>query len=126
MAGREDFTADEWETMRRAMMAAGVLVAWADGGADDIAREMFVLQQRLRGATATHASQLIRELTDLRSFQTGVDLGQRVGENEGPRLAAIRAAAAIVDAKAPADAPAFRGFLVELAETVAKSNIEKR
>jgi hypothetical protein len=40
-------------------------------------------------------------------------------EVEGPALEALRAAAAIVQAKAPDDAPAFRDFVIGLAEIAA-------
>ena len=35
MAGKTDFTADEWMTMRKAMMGAAVLVSISDGGKAD-------------------------------------------------------------------------------------------
>jgi len=124
VAGRTDFTADEWLTMRRAMMGAAVLVSVSDGGKNDMISEMLAVSEQLMGARTGHPNQLIRELADIKHFQSGFRLGMSLGQLEQGALQAMRTAAATVSAKAPDDMPAFQTFLVELAETAANAHRE--
>jgi hypothetical protein len=123
VAGEVDFTPDEWMTMQRATIAAGVTVAMSEGGGDDLNEEMFALMQALRGASSGHPNQLVRELAGTR-FSTGLQPGMTGPEYEAGALEAIRSAVAAVGTKAPADLPAYRVFLVELAEMVANAHKE--
>lgn len=120
MAGKRDFTADEWATMQRAMMAAGVLVSLADGTLD--ADEIFVLTKELRSARFAHRSQLIHELADVPTLNTRQPMDTTYATFKEPGLEAIRAATDIVTRKAPTELPDFRDFLVRLAEVVADAN----
>lgn len=122
MAGQADFTPDEWMILQRAMMAAGVIVSLAEGAVDD--DEMFALMQELRGARHEDPNQLIRELARMPTFATGLKLDTKFEDYAGPGLEAIRSASAAIASKAPADLPAFCGFLVELCEQVANANKE--
>lgn len=124
MAGESDFTPDEWLTMRRAVTAAGVIVSMAEGGGDDMLSEIFAITQHLRGARIGHRLQLIRELANMPQFRSGLRPGMRRADYEEPALEAIRAATAFVLARSPADAAAFRAFLVELAEVAANAHRE--
>lgn len=124
MAGKTDFTTDEWLVMRRAMMGAAVLVSVSDGGKNDMISEMLAVSEHLMAARGGHDNQLIRELADIRHFQSGFRLGMSLNQLEQGALQAMRAAAATVAAKAPADMPAFRDFLIELAETAANAHRE--
>jgi hypothetical protein len=124
VAGEADFTPDEWLTMRRAVAAAGVIVSLAEGGGDDVLSEVFAITQHLRRARMGHENRLIRELANMQNFGTGLRPGMRPAEYEGPALEAIRAAAACVVARSPADAAAFRTFLVELGEAAANAHRE--
>ncbi len=124
MAGQADFTSDQWMTMRRAMIAAGVVVSMSEGGGDDMLSEVFAITQHLRGARLGHANQLVRELANMSAFQSGLRPGMKRADYERPALEAIRAAVAAVQARAPADLEAFRTFLVELAEVAANAHKE--
>lgn len=124
MAGEADFTPDEWLTMRRAITAAGVIVALAEGGGDDMLSEIFAVTQHLRGARIGHRNQLIRELADMTHFQSGLRPGMKRAQYEEPALEAIRAACKFVQTRSPADVAAFRTFLVELAEVAANAHKE--
>lgn len=124
MAGETDFTPNEWLTMRRAVTSAGVIVAMAEGGGDDMLSEIFAVTQYLRGARIGHENQLIRELADMTHFQSGLRPGMKRREYEEPALEAIRAATRCVQTRSPADLGAFRKFLVELAEIAANAHKE--
>jgi hypothetical protein len=120
VAGRQDFTPDEWSTMQRAMMAAGFLVSLADGAVDSV--EIFVLTKELRSARFAHRSRLVHELADLPTLDTRLQPGTTYASYREPGLEAIRAATDIVARKAPAELPDYRQFLVRLAESVADAN----
>jgi hypothetical protein len=123
VAGRRDFTTDEWATMQRAMMASGVLVSLAEGVAD--ADEIYGLTKELRSARFAHRSQLIRELADVPDPDTRrLQQDTTYATYRDPGLAAIRSATDIVARKAPAELPEFQDFLVVLAEVVADANRE--
>jgi hypothetical protein len=124
VAGQADFTPDEWMTMRRGMVGAGVLVSLSEGGGDDMLSEIFAVTQLLRAARIGHPNQLVRELADMPSFQSGLRPGMSLKQYEGPTLEAIRAAATAIAAKAPADLAPYRAFLVELAEAAANAHVE--
>lgn len=120
MAGRRDFSLDEWATMQRAMMAAGILVSLADGTVD--ADEVFVLTKELRSARFAHRSQLVHELADVPGLDARLQRGTTYATYREPGLQAIRSATSIVAEKAPAELADFREFLIRLAEVVADAN----
>jgi hypothetical protein len=124
VAGQADFTPDEWMTMRRAMISAGVLVSLSEGGGADMLDEIFAILQRLRGTRIQGDNQLLRELADIPSFESGLRPGMKVAEYEGSALDLIRSAVAAVQARSPSDLAAFRAFLVELAEVAANAHKE--
>ncbi len=124
MAGETDFTPDEWLTVRRAITAAGVIVALAEGGGDDMLSEIFAVTQTIRGAGFGHGNRLVRELAAMPHFSTGLRPGMRSPEYEAESLPMIRAAAAIVRSRAPDDLNEWRGFVCELAETAARAHKE--
>jgi hypothetical protein len=124
VAGENDFTSDEWLIMRKAMMSAGVLVSVSEGGKDDMISEMLAVSEQIWAARRTHPSQLVRELASIRRFQPGYQRGMSLVQFEADSLEAIRAATAIVAAKAPLDMPAFSAFLIGLAEAAANAHRE--
>lgn len=119
MAGKADFTPDEWATMQRALVGAPLLVAVADGGRADLLKELQAIGERLADARAGHGSQLVQELADIGGAQTGFHARMRRAEVEGPALDALRAATATVRAKAPDELDSFVYFVLDLAKTTA-------
>ena len=117
-----DFASHEWETLQRAMMASGVLVALAEGVVD--AEEIFALIKKLREVSITHPKRFIRELAAASTFNTGLRADTRYADYEGPALEVIRSATAIIAHKAPTELSDFRTLLAEIAETVADANQE--
>ncbi|MFJ9696292.1 DUF1003 domain-containing protein [Kitasatospora sp. NPDC101183] len=120
--GELDFTPEQWLTLQKALMAAGVLVALAEGVVD--ADEMFALVKLLREASISHPRRFVRELTASSTFETGLPPGTRYADYEGPALQLIRAAAGIVAEAAPEELADFRAFLATITATVADANEE--
>jgi hypothetical protein len=124
MAGRDDFTPDEWVTMRRAVTSAGYVVARAEGGGSDMLSEVLAITQRLSSAGRNHPNQLVRELAAMAHVQSGMRPELKPREYEAESLTAIRTAAEVVARKAPGDLQAFRSFVVDLAEAAAAAHKE--
>jgi uncharacterized membrane protein len=120
--GEADFTPGDWSTLQQAMMASGVLVALAEGTVD--AEEIFALVKTLREASISHPRRFIRELAAASTFNTGLTADTGYADYEGPALAVIGSAAAIVARQASAELAGFRAFLTEIAEAVADANEE--
>ena len=118
-----DFEAGEWKTLQQAMMAAGLLVALAEGGV--AARESLAQVRKLREISATHPQRFIRELATASALDADdTPPAARYADYAGPALAVISAATAIVAGKAPAQLPGFRQVLAEIAAAVASANRE--
>jgi hypothetical protein len=118
MAGRADFTAEEWADLASALISAAELVSFVDGGRSGMAREMAGVRRRLRDASTGHPSQLVRELAS-EPGRSLIDARMSPGEAEEPVLRVLRAAAAALSAKAPDELEAYRRFVVHLGEAAA-------
>jgi uncharacterized membrane protein len=120
--GESDFSETEWALLHRALMAAGVLVALAEGSADP--EELYALIRKVREAGISHPSRVVRELAASSAFDTGLRPGIGFEDYRGPALETIRAAARVVAERAPAELVPFRAFLAELTAAVAEANYE--
>lgn len=120
--GEADFDSREWELLRQAMLACGVLVASAKGAI--AAGEIFALVRKLRETSITHPQRFIRELAAASPFNAGLQAGARYGDYDGPALEVISSATAIVARKAPMQLADFRGLLAEIVDTVADASEE--
>lgn len=113
MAGRMDFTEEEFATMRQALIGAVTMVMMADGGRTiETVRERGAVEKRLDETRERTSSELIRELADLSGLEAG---------DEAASLAALRAAAAAVGAKAPDEAGAFRELVMDACQAAAEA-----
>jgi hypothetical protein len=119
MAGKADFTPDEWATMQRALIGAPLLVAVSDGGRWDLGQELQAIGEKLAEARAGHGSELVQALADIAGARTGFHGKMRSHEVEGPALDALRAATATLEAKARDELESFRYFVLDLAKTTA-------
>ena len=119
MAGKADFTPEEWATMQRALVGAPLLVPVSDGTRFDLVKELRAIGDRLADARAGHGSELVHELADLRQARTGFHATMSAAEVEGPALAALRAATATLREKAPDELDSFKYFVVDLAKHTA-------
>jgi hypothetical protein len=119
MAGKADFTPDEWATMQRAIVGAPLLVAVSDGGTSDLRLELHAIGEKLAEARAGHGSELVQGLADIGGAQTGFHGKMRRAEVEGPALDSLRAAVATLESKAPDELDSFRYFVLDLAKATA-------
>jgi hypothetical protein len=111
MAGKADFTPDEWATMQRALMGAVTMVMMADGGRKiETIREMGAVHRQLAEHREQHHSQLVRELADVPEV-----------EDEAATLASLRAAVAAVGGKAPGETAAFRELVLGACQAAAEA-----
>jgi hypothetical protein len=124
LAGRSDFSHDEWTALRKAMIGAAVVVSLSEGGGEDMISEMLAVSEHLLAARRRHGCQLVRELADITRFNSGYQTGMSPAQFEGPALESIRAAVALVAMRAPADVGPFKEFLLALAETAATAHKE--
>jgi hypothetical protein len=119
MATKADFTEDEWETMRKGVTGAGMLVSIGDRDFTDTFGEAGALAGRLSEERETSGSELVRELATGRP--RGFGLTDSPQEVEAETLEALRSATAILAAKAPNEAGAYRQLVLDVADSVANA-----
>jgi hypothetical protein len=128
MSTKADFTDSEWETLRRAPMAAGMAITFADpGGPIEVVKETSAVlklvtaesaaREDLVGEIARH----VRELAQQRKSPLG-DFKPRGATAAKDILDELARAAAIVTEKGtPEEAEAFRAWLLECAKRAAEA-----
>jgi hypothetical protein len=119
MATKADFTEDEWETLRKGITGAGMLVSIGDRDFTDTFGEVGALAKRLSQEREQSGSQLVRELATGRP--SGFGLTDSPQEIEAKTLEAVRSASAILAAKAPDEAGAYRQLVLDVADSVANA-----
>jgi len=119
MAGKGDFTEQEWETMHRGVTGAGLLVSVIDRSFFDSFKEAGALAKHLAGARKDSSSQLVRELAETRGMGFGVTSSS--AEIESETLEALRSALATLESKAPDEAEAYKSFVLDVAQSVAEA-----
>jgi hypothetical protein len=117
MAGKADFTEQEWETLQKGVTGSALLVAVADRGFFDTFKEMGALSQHLSEARKQGESPLIKELAEVRS--TGFGFTSSPQEVEKETTEALRSAVGTLQTKAPGEVQAYRDFVLEVAQSVA-------
>jgi hypothetical protein len=117
MASKADFTESEWETLRKGVLGAGMLVSIGHRDFTDAFGEARALAERLSEEHAQSGSQLVRELATGR--KTGFGLTDTPQEVEAETVEALGSATRILAAKAPDEAPAYRQLVLDVAESVA-------
>jgi hypothetical protein len=118
MAGKSDFTEQEWEQLRKGATGAGLLVSVSDRSFFDSFKEAGSLAKHLAGGRSDE-SELVRELASERSSGFGVRSSSQ--EIESETVEALRGAVATLQAKAPGEVEPYRSFVLELAEAVGKA-----
>jgi hypothetical protein len=118
MAGKADFTDEEWDQLRKGATAAGLLVSVSDRSFLDSFKEASSFAKYLLGSRDDD-SQLVRELAS----EHGTGFGALATPSEVNEAAdeSLRDAVATLRAKAPDEVDAYRAFVLELAETVSKA-----
>jgi hypothetical protein len=136
MAGKSDFTSDEWKTLLESAMMAGIAVTAADpSGLWGTLKESMASARTIMGAAHdSSADELVRaiaseyETADGRSVaREGLRAelsGKKPAEIVTKALEVIKNAAELVDAKAPGDAAAYKTWLQHIAQAVAEASGE--
>jgi hypothetical protein len=119
MAGKSDFTEQEWEQLQKGVVGSGLLVSLSDRGFFDAFKEAGALGKHVAQAKQKSSSDLIRELADVRG--TGFGLTSSPEEVERETLAALQAAKRTLESKAPEELEPYRELVVQVAESVAKA-----
>ena len=118
MAGKADFTEEEWDELRKGATAAGLLVSVSDRSFLDSFKEASSFAKYLMGSREDD-SLLVRELAS--EHGTGFGAVATPSEVDGAADGALRSAVATLRSKAPDELDSYRAFVLELAETVARA-----
>lgn len=119
MAGKADFTEQEWEMLHKGVTGSGLLVSVSDRGFFDSFKEVGALTKHLSGARKDSSSQLVRELAEKRG--TGFGVTSSPDEIESETFEALRAAVAMLESKAPDEVEAYKSFVLDVAQSVAEA-----
>lgn len=136
MAGKTDFTPDEWKTLLESVMMAGIAVTAADpSGLWGTLKESMASARTVIGAKHdANATELIKAISGEFETSEGRDTardglrtqlsGKTPAEIVAKSLEVLKEAAAIVTAKAPREAAAFKGWLQQISQAVAEAATE--
>jgi len=119
VATKADFTEDEWGTLHKGVTGAGMLVSVSDRDFTDTFGEAGALAKRLRKEHEQSPSELVRELAG--THGTGFGFTASPQKVEAETLEALRSAAAMLAAKAPGEAEAYRQLVLAVADSVANA-----
>jgi hypothetical protein len=117
MASKADFTEQEWETLQKGVIGAGLMVTVANRGFFDTFKEAGALAQHLSEAREHSTSPLVREVAEAK--RSGFGVTDSPAEVERETSEALRAAVQTLQAKAPEDLEAYRQLVQEVAQSVA-------
>jgi hypothetical protein len=118
MAGKSDFTEQEWEDLRKGATGAGLLVSVSDRSFFDTFKEASSLAKHVKGARDSD-SQLVRELAS--EGGTGFGMVASPSEVQDGTFASLHSAVSTLQAKAPDELESYRAFVLDLAESVGKA-----
>jgi len=132
MTNKSNFTPDEWSVLLQSMIAAGTAVSAAEpSGLWGLLKESFAEGTALAKAkTDPGTNALIKAMVD--DFNTAEGSaardalknklkGNKPAEIKDKCIETLRTAATIVDAKAPGDAAAYKGWLQQISQHVAEA-----
>jgi ABC-type transporter Mla subunit MlaD len=118
MAGKADFTEDEWKQLQQGVTGSGILVSTAHRDFTDAFGEASTVAKQL-AAHRDSGSQLVRELAGTRG--TGFGLVASPNEVQEGTIDALGAAAAVLEEKAPDELEAYRRLVLDVATAVAEA-----
>ena len=119
MATKADFTEDEWETLRKGVSGAGMLVSLSDRDFTDTFGEAGALAKYLTAQRQQGASELVRELSEGRPPGFGFTASPQEVETE--TLAALRSAKGILAEKASDEADSYTQHVLGVMDAVAEA-----
>jgi hypothetical protein len=119
MATKADFDEQEWETIQKGVIGAGMLVSLSDRDFTDSFGEAGALAKYLGHQRTESPSTLVRDIAAVRS--SGFGLRTSPQELESKTLEALRSATAALSAKAPDEVAAYRQLVLGVADAVAEA-----
>src|SRR5215467_16331673 len=136
MPDKSNFTPDEWKLLLESVMMAGIAVSAAEpSGLWGLLKESFAEGSTLMKAKLDPgADALIKAV--VADFETAGGrsaardglkeklAGSKPAEIKAKCIETLRQAGAVIDAKAPGDAAAFKGWLREISQHVAEAATE--
>jgi hypothetical protein len=136
MVDKSSFTPDEWKLLLESVMAASIAITAAEpNGLWGVLKESFaggteLAKAKMNPGTDALINAVVEDFgtTEGRNI-TRDDLskklkGSKPAEVKEKCVDVLRQAAAVVDAKAPADAAAFKGWLRQISQHVAEASKE--
>ncbi|MGH6825082.1 hypothetical protein [Methyloceanibacter sp.] len=136
MANKQNFTREEWTKVLESPMVVGVAVSAAEpSGLWGTLKEAAASSSALASAKLdTHSNELIKAvIADFETSEGRSDIQKAMRERfAGAKpddcvqrsLASLREVSAILDAKAPDDAAAFKAWLRNISQKVAEAAVE--
>jgi hypothetical protein len=135
MASKTDFTAEEWKKLLGSPLLAGFAISAGDpSGFVGTLQEGLANAKALAEAKARGGGDLIGQVADdlltpegranAREGVKALIQGAQLSEIKGRALGELASVAAILDAKAPGEAPAFKAWLANIAKLVAEAGTE--
>ena len=136
MAGKANFTPDEWTRIVASPMVAGMAITAADpSGLWGLLKEAFAGGQSLLAVKQdTSANPLAKAVADditvpeirtaARDRLQGQFKGAQIGDMKNRAIEELRAVATLVDTKAPDDAAGFKTWLQSVAQKAAEAGNE--
>jgi len=118
MAGKADFTEQEWEALQKGVTGAGMLVSVAHRDFTDSFGEAKAIAQDL-AAHRESDSALIRDLAS--AHGTGFGVFASPTEVEQGTIDSLTAAVATLGQKAPDELEAYRALVLEVARAAAEA-----
>lgn len=122
MTAKADFTEEEWNVVREGPPAAGMMVLVAQGGGSF--RETWALAKTYAEARKQHGEselldELVSEKPDLKKYDSAEEFEQR-------GMDGLRQAIEVLERKAtPEEVDAYKRFVLEVAQRVAKAHEEE-
>ena len=117
MAKKADFTEQEWESLQKGVVGAGLLVSLSDRGFFDTFKEAGALGKHLAQARQGSSNELVREIAEVHG--SGFGLTDSPDKVESETLAALQTAKTTLESKAPDDLAPYRNLVIEVAQSVA-------
>jgi tellurite resistance protein len=118
MAGKEDFSEEEWKGLQQGVTGAGMLVSTAHRDFSDSFGEASTVVKQI-GAHRDSESQLVRDLSETRG--TGFGLFSSPNEVQRGTIDALGASVALLGQKAPDEVEAYRALVLDVANAVAEA-----
>ena len=134
MANKDDFTPEEWTKVLESIVAAGLAVSAVDpsgwwGTLKEAAASTLALLSAKRDPNSNEL--ILAAVADFEKSNNGSILAMRerfaqtqTAECVQRALASLREVSAIVDAKAPNEAAAFKAWLREISREIAEAAVE--